>query len=110
RVPHPRPPPPAPPKPRATRPRPTRQAAEPGTAASPAPMALSTTDPLRLDGYPQAALCRIGAGAAVVAVVSRGSDGLALEPPADWLQPGLLTARWAGRGFGAIDRWLADRY
>jgi len=26
-----------------------------------------------------------------VAVVSRGSDGLALEPPAGWLQPGLLT-------------------
>jgi hypothetical protein len=26
-----------------------------------------------------------------MAVVSRGSDGLSLEPPAGWLQPGLLT-------------------
>src|SRR5215831_20799671 len=35
--------------------------------------------------------CKIGAGAAVVTVVSRGSDGLALEPPAGCVQPGLLT-------------------
>jgi hypothetical protein len=34
---------------------------------------------------------RIGAGAAVVAVVSRGSDGLAHEPPAGRVRPGLLT-------------------
>jgi len=26
-----------------------------------------------------------------VTVVSRGSDGLSLEPPAGWVQPGLLT-------------------
>src|SRR5262249_21048216 len=35
--------------------------------------------------------CRIGAGAAVVAVASGGSDGLSLEPPAGWVQLGLLT-------------------
>jgi hypothetical protein len=40
---------------------------------------------------PNRPYCSIGAGAAVVAVVSRGSDGLALEPPADCLQSGLLT-------------------
>src|SRR5215471_11187687 len=34
---------------------------------------------------------RIGAGAAVVTVVSRGPDGLALDPPAGCVQPGLLT-------------------
>src|SRR5262245_4216998 len=40
---------------------------------------------------PDPPYCRIGAGAAVVAVVSRGSDGLALEPPAGRVRPGLLT-------------------